>query len=405
MTSSTPYTIRWGIMATGGIAETFCRDLLTDPTARDVHDVRHAIVAVASSSSSDRAAAFIDKIDGLASARAYGSYADLVADADVDIVYVATPHSHHFQNAMLALTAGKNVLCEKALTVTAAQARKLVDMARLKEVFLMEAVWTRFFPLSVKVRELISGGEIGTVHRTMADLSLNFSPDPDNGNVTLPDSHRMVNKDLAGGALLDLGVYALTWVFQTLYHLQRPSSASASPSSSSKEAPAVLAAMDRYHTGADENTSIICHFPRTRSMGIATASLRVGTSPHGQTTTAPAIRIQGSQGEIQVAHPAYRPTSYRVLRRSGDGEVDVVECPIPVDTSRGSWGHGMFWEADECARCLRDGRKQSDVMPWEESVVMMEVMEEALRQGGVAYPDLITSDVFDAQSPLNTGAR
>ncbi|KAG5912765.1 D-xylose 1-dehydrogenase (NADP(+)) [Claviceps africana] len=410
MTSSTPYTIRWGIMATGGIAETFCRDLLTDPTARDVHDVSHAIVAVASSSSSDRAAAFIGKIDGLASARAYGSYADLVADPDVDIIYVATPHSHHFQNAMLALTAGKNVLCEKALTVTAAQARKLVDMARRENVFLMEAVWTRFFPLSVRVRELISSGEIGTVHRTMADLSLNFSSDPDDGKMTLADSHRMVNKHLAGGALLDLGVYALTWVFQTLYHLQQPSSASTTPSSPSsplREAPAVLAAMDRYHTGADENTSIICHFPRTRAMGIATTSLRVGTSPHGQATAAPAIRIQGSQGEIQVAHPAYRPTSYRVLRRrgDGDGDVEVVECPIPVDSKRGSWGHGMFWEADECARCLRDGRKQSEVMPWEESVVMMEVMEEALRQGGVAYPDLITSDVFDAQSPLNTGTR
>ncbi|KAG5971525.1 D-xylose 1-dehydrogenase (NADP(+)) [Claviceps digitariae] len=402
MTSSTPYTIKWGIMATGGIAETFCRDLLTNPAARDVHDVGHTIVAVASSTSSDRAAAFINKIDGpasssaTASARPYGSYAELVADANVDIVYIATPHSHHFQNAMLALTAGKNVLCEKALTVTAAQARKLVDMARRKNVFFMEAVWTRFFPLSVKVRELIASGEIGAVHRTMADLSLNENTDQDDGKVTFPDSHRMVNRDLAGGALLDLGIYALTWVFQTLYHLQP------SPSPP-KEAPIVLAAMDKYHTGADENTSIICHFPRSRAMGIATTSLRVGTSPHGHTTAAPAIRIQGSQGEIQVAHPAYRPTSYRVIKRKGDGEVDVVECPIPVDTKKGSWGHGMFWEADECARCLRDGRKQSDVMPWEESIVMMEVMEEALRQGGVVYPDLITSDVFDAESPLNTG--
>ncbi|KAG5980260.1 D-xylose 1-dehydrogenase (NADP(+)), partial [Claviceps pusilla] len=239
------------------------------------------------------------------------------------------------------------------------------------------------------------------------DLSLNENNDQDDGKLTFSDSHRMVNKDLAGGALLDLGIYALTWVFQTLYHLQPSSSSSSSSSSSfsfpSKEAPTVLAAMSKYHTGADENTSIICHFPRTRVMGIATTSLRVGTSPHGDTTAAPAIRIQGSQGEIQVAHPAYRPTSYRVIKKNGGGKVDVVECAIPVDTKRDSWGHGMFWEADECARCLRDGRKQSEVMPWEESIVMMEVMEEALRQGGVAYPDLITSDVFDAQSRLNTG--
>lgn len=127
----------------------------------------HQIVAVASSTSSDRAAAFITKIDGPASAKAYGSYADLVANPNVNIVYVATPHSHHFQNAMLALKAGKHVLCEKPLTVTAGQAAKLVDMARAKKVFFMEAVWTRFFPLSIRVRELIASGEIGTVYRTM----------------------------------------------------------------------------------------------------------------------------------------------------------------------------------------------------------------------------------------------
>ncbi|KAG6321946.1 D-xylose 1-dehydrogenase (NADP(+)) [Claviceps purpurea] len=402
MASSTPYTLKWGIMATGGIAETFCKDLLTDPKVRDVHDAAHQIVAVASSTSSDRAAAFITKIDGPASAKAYGSYADLVANPNVDIVYVATPHSHHFQNAMLALKAGKHVLCEKPLTVTAGQAAKLVDMARAKKVFFMEAVWTRFFPLSIRVRELIASGEIGTVYRTMADLSLNENTDQDDGKLSFPDSHRMVSKDLAGGALLDLGIYPLTWVFQTLYHLQPSSSSS---SSSPKEPPTVLAAMNKYHTGADENTSVICQFPRTKAIGIATASLRVGTSPHGQKTAAPAIRIQGSRGEIQVAHPAYRPTSYRVIKKDADGDGEVIECPIPVDSNRGSWGQGMFWEADECARCIRDGRAQSAGMPWEESMAMMQVMEEALRQGGIEYPELITSDDFDAESSLNTGKR
>lgn len=129
-------------------------------------DVRHEIVAVASSTSSDRAASFIKKIGGPASAKAYGSYAELVADPNVQIIYVATPHSHHFQNVMLALEAGKNVLCEKAITVTAAQVKKLVATAKAKNLFLMEAVWTRFFPLSVKIRELIESGAIGTVYRT-----------------------------------------------------------------------------------------------------------------------------------------------------------------------------------------------------------------------------------------------
>ena len=145
----------------------FTKDILTNPAIRDVNDVRHEIVAVASSSSVDRARDFIKKIDGPSSAAVYGSYAELVADPDVEIIYVATPHSHHFQNAMLALEAGKNVLCEKALTVTAAQTKKLYEVAKSKNLFFMEAVWTRYFPLSIKVRELLQSGAIGTVYRTL----------------------------------------------------------------------------------------------------------------------------------------------------------------------------------------------------------------------------------------------
>ncbi|KAL2197222.1 NADP:D-xylose dehydrogenase [Corynascus similis CBS 632.67] len=396
MASSTPYTVRWGIMATGWIAEVFTKDLLTNPAVRDVHDVRHEVVAVASSSSKDRAAAFLSKVEAPSSAKAYGSYHELVADPDVDIVYVATPHSHHFQNAMLALEAGKNVLCEKALTVTASQARKLVETARAKGVFFMEAVWTRYFPLSIQVRNLISSGAIGTVYRTIADLSI--GKDSGDGKVNFPDSHRMVNPDLAGGALLDLGIYALTWVFQTLYHLQPEEK---------KEQPNVMAAVNKYHTGADETTSIIVQFPQHKSHGIALTSLRVSSDVDGKNSAGPAIRIQGSAGEIQVVGPAYCPLQYRVIKKGGTGadEVQVVDCPIPKDAGRGNWGQGMFWEADECARCLRDGRKESATLPWSESITIMEVMEETLRQGGVVYPDVISTDAYDAQSPLNTGKR
>ncbi|KAH6687686.1 NADP:D-xylose dehydrogenase [Verticillium dahliae] len=329
-----------GILATGWIAETFSKDLLTNPATRDVSNVAHRIVA---------------------EAKTYGSYAELVADPDVDIIYVATPHSHHFQNAMLALRAGKHVLCEKALTVTAEQARRLVATAREKNLFFMEAVWTRYQPLSLKVRELVQAGEIGTVSRVTADLSFNNVEDHDTGRLSFADSHRMVNPDLAGGALLDLGIYSLTWVFQILYHLQ---------AADAKEKPVVTAALNKYAaTGADDSTAII-----------------------------------GSKGEIQVAHPAFRPDSYRVVRKgAAEGEVEIVECPLPKDESRGGWGHGFFWEADEAARCVRDGKVQSEGMPWEESVVIMEVMDEALRQGGVEYPALITSHEFDPESSLNTG--
>ena len=150
----------------------FCKDLLTNPAARDVHDVSHKITAVASLQGPSRASAFLKSIDGPSDAATYGTYAELVADPNVDIIYVATPHSHHFQNAMLALEAGKNVLCEKALTVTEAQARKLVGKAREKGLFFMEAVWTRFFPWSIKIRELVKSGEIGKVHRVIGAFPL-----------------------------------------------------------------------------------------------------------------------------------------------------------------------------------------------------------------------------------------
>jgi predicted dehydrogenase len=375
-------------------ATVFVKDLLTNPACRGVNDLRHQVVAVASSTDAQKAADFLTKVKAPSGIKTYGSYKELVADPDVDIVYVATPHSHHFQNAMLALQAGKNVLCEKALTVTASQARKLVEAAKAKNVFFMEAVWTRYFPLSIKVRDLVQSGAIGPVYRVIADLS--FNKDMPDGKVDFDDSHRMVNTDLAGGALLDLGIYSLTWLFQTLYHVQPEQE---------KEAPKVVAAVNKYHTGADEMTSMILQFPKHKSMGIGLTSLRVGTDVDGLYTGGPAIRIQGSGGEIQVTGPAYRPLEYKVIKKSEPGKVEVVDCPIPQDPGRDDWGQGMFWEADECARCIRDGKKESATLPWSESIVIMEVMEETLKQGGVTYPELITSDVFDPESSLNTGKK
>ncbi|KAJ9141925.1 NAD(P)-binding protein [Pleurostoma richardsiae] len=390
-TSSAPFTLKWGIMATGWIAEMFTKDLLTNPKYRDVHDVRHEVVAAASSSSKARAEEFLAKtVKAPGTPKAYGTYHELVSDPDVDIIYVATPHSHHFQNAMLALEAGKHVLCEKALTVNAAQAKKLVETAKAKGVFFMEAVWTRYFPISIKVRELVQSGAIGTVYRAVADLSLS-SEKPD-GSLEFADSHRMINPDLAGGALLDLGIYSLTWLFQTLYHLQPEKE---------KEPPKVVAAITKGHTGVDEMTSMILNFPKHKQMGIGLTGLHVGTDVDGLNNGGPAIRIQGSKGEIQVVGPAYRPLQYKVIKKDGGGKIEVVDCPIPYDPER-EWGHGMFWEADECARCIRDGKLESDTLPWSESVVIMEVMEEVLRQGDVTYPELITTAVYDPQSPLNT---
>lgn len=130
--STKPPTIRWGILATGQIAQTFAKDLLVDPKTRNVDSVIHTVVAASSSSGKSRAEAFLEEVAAPSSAKAYGSYEDFVHDPDIDIVYVATPHSHHYQNVMLCLEAGKNVLCEKAFTVNANQAKILVKKAREK---------------------------------------------------------------------------------------------------------------------------------------------------------------------------------------------------------------------------------------------------------------------------------
>lgn len=302
---------------------------------------------------------------------------------------------------MLALEARKHVLCEKALTVNALQAKKLVETAKAKNLFFMEAVWTRYFPMSIKIREMVTSGVIGKVHRVFSDLS--FGEANEDGTLAFPDENRMVNLDLAGGALLDLGIYSLTWIFQILYLCQpKP-----------REAPKVIAAINKYEkTGADEMTSMILQFEKNQSMGIATTNLRVATQPEegGSGITGPAVRIQGTQGEIQVFGPIFRPTKYRVIKVGAKkDEIEEVSCPIPKDKERPGrkgeeaegWGHGMFWEADEAARCIRDGKLESETLSWEESIVIMEAMDETRRQGKLVYPELIETAVYDPKSPLN----
>lgn len=331
-------------------------------------------------------------------AKAYGSYAEFVRDPEIDIVYVATPHSHHFQNAMLALEAGKNVLCEKAFTVNAAQAKILVKTAKEKNLFLMEAVWTRYFPLSIYVRELCTSGKIGHVQRVTADNCVSFVPSDDPSKAD--NSSRMFNLDLAGGGLLDLGIYSLTWVFQCLYTTQP---------TESRKPPKVLSFIKPYaSTGADELTTILLEFPRDAKLGgtahaIATCGMTFPTVPGGDANaTGPAIRVSGTKGEVQIYAPAFRPTRTKLFLE--DGSVEEKHWPHPGPGIGSGWkngfmddvnaegeGHGMFWEADEAARAVVEGRKEGKYESLEETVVIMEVMDEVRRQGGLKYPAEIES--------------
>lgn len=316
---------------------TMTRDLLIDPKTRGVDEIVHRISAAASSSSKKSADDFVTTCvtpfqDSSAPCRAYGSYEELVKDQDVDIVYVGTPHSHHFQNCMLAFQHNKPVLCEKPLTVNASQSKVLAEEAKKRGLFFMEAAWTRFFPLSVSVRQKIEQGAIGEVLRISADLSTGEAPE------IYDQSHRNVNMDLAGGALLDLGVYSLMWIFQA---------ARQTLPKEKRRHPKVVGSLTtpEPRTGADESTTILLDFPNSTPQGnknihaIATTAMRIHFD-HGRDSESatPAVRIQGDKGEIQVFGPIYRPQRYRILYADNSKPIEVHHFDFPGGT------HGMSWE-------------------------------------------------------------
>lgn len=320
---------------------------------------------------------------------AYGSYEELVKDPNVDIVYIGTPHSHHYQNCMLAFENNKPVLCEKALTVNAAQAKKLFEEAKKRNLFFMEAVWTRYFPLSIAVREKIRNGDIGEVLRVTADLSVGEPPED------IDVSNRLVNLDLAGGALLDLGIYSLTWIFQTAYHTL---------AKDKRKPPRVVGTImtPEPRTGADEATTILLEFPVSTPKGtrplhaVATTALRMHFDHARDTENAtPAVRIHGEAGEIQVFGPIYKPLRYRVTYLDRNKPTDSYGIDQP------GHNHGMCWEGDEAARCWLARKLESEGMPWEESTVIMEVMDEARRQCGLKYPEAIETTKY----PVDLKAR
>lgn len=308
----------------------------------------------------------------------YGSYEELVRDANVDILYIASPHSHHYQNCMLALENSKPILCEKPLTVNAKQAKKLYETARQRNLFLMEAVWTRFFPLSNAVRQNIQDGLIGEVLRVYVDNSTGVDISQ------LSPTHRYLDKDLAGGALLDIGIYPLIWVFQTLYHTREPEQ---------RQKPDRVVSLLTFEkaSGTDQMASVLVEFPSSTpsgtsaAHGVMTTSMILSNDADGKGSTGATVRIQGLEGEIQVHGPVHRPESMKIIRK---GECRTVHFEIPAG------GHGMYWEADEAGRCIRDGKLESNVIPWDESVTIMEVVDEIRAQANYSYPEQIESTQY-----------
>ena len=323
--------LRWGIIAPGGIAHKF---------AAAVHDFTAGRVVAVGSRDGGRAEAFAAE-HGIP--RSYAGYERLVSDEEVDAVYVASPHSRHREHALLAIEAGKPVLVEKALARNGSEVEDIFAAAQRRGVFAMEAMWTRHLPHIAWVRERIASGAIGEVVTLTADHGQALD---------LPADHRLKNPELAGGAILDLGVYPVSFTVDLL------------------GAPTEVRALGRLtETGVDGHVSMVLGYgPRTIA--------QVDTTLWTKTPTTAVV--SGTEGSIEIDGDFYGPGLVR-LRRPDPARTVVEEWD-------GSAPNGFQFEAAEVARCVATGHLVSERMSWDSSRIVMAVMDEARRQVGVVYP-------------------
>lgn len=321
-------TVRWGVIGTGGIARSFVGDC----TAAGIE-----FVAVGSRT---RAGA-----DSFASEfgipRAHGSYEDLVADDGVDAVYVATPHSRHAEDALLAIEAGKHVLVEKAFTITADEARRVVDAARRADVAVMEAMWTRFLPQMSMIRELVSEGRIGRVRLVEATHHQALPSDP---------AHRLNDPALGGGAMLDLGIYPISFAVDVL----------GVPTG-------IAAAGTLSEQGVDTQMGLVLtHEGGTQSM------LHFGLDLRSPNTAS----VIGEDGRIDLDSTWFTPTTWRLRDRDG---VVVEEFDGREELT------GYAHEVRAFEAMVTSGTHEGGPMDPEETIAIMALMDEARRQVGVRY--------------------
>lgn len=320
--------LRWGVLAPGGIARTFA-------VAVREH-TRGAVVAVGSRSL-ERAQEFARKFDVPA---AHGSYEELVADPGVEAVYVASPHSGHREHALLAIAAGKHVLVEKPFTRNAAEAREVVAAAEAAGVLVMEAMWTRFLPHVVSLRALVASGQVGDVVSVTADHGQSFPFDP---------AHRLFDPTLAGGALLDLGVYPVSFAHALLGVPDE-----------------VVAVGQLTSTGVDGQVSIVLRYGGTTQASLQTTLW---------SRTATAASIAGTSGRIDVAPHFYRPTSFTLTR--SDDTTHTEDHPVD-----GGFQH----QVAEVAARVAAGERTSPVMSPQDTIEVMEILDAVREQVGVVYP-------------------
>jgi predicted dehydrogenase len=323
-------TVRWGIVGPGRIASLVIKDF---PYVADAE-----AVAVASRSI-ERAQAFATE-HGLA--RAYGSYHEIMADEDIDAVYIATPHPQHHAIALAAIAAGKAALVEKTFTATVAGAEEVIAAARDREIFVMEAMWTRFQPAIVAARALIDEGAIGEVRQLQADLGVDRPYDP---------ADRLFDPAQGGGAMLDLGVYVVSFA---QYFLGTPDWVEVSGS---------LAP-----TGVDAEAGLLLSYDDGR-----VATLLISLKHH----TPGAARIQGTKGWIEVP-PRFHHPHRIVLHRRGQEPETISRPPL---------GTGYSHEFIEMTEGVRTGRTESLIMPLQDTLAVQRILNEASEKLGVHHTE------------------
>ncbi|XP_051727042.1 trans-1,2-dihydrobenzene-1,2-diol dehydrogenase-like [Ctenopharyngodon idella] len=327
--------IRWGICSAGKISHDFTVALKTLPPEQ------HQVVAVAARDLK-RAQEFAQKHS---ISRAYGSYEELAKDPEIDVVYVGTIHPHHLSVGSLFMNAKKNILCEKPLAMNLKEVQELIATAKKNDVFLMEAVWTRFFPASVEISRLLSQKEVGEVKVVRADFG-----------VPLIHVVRAVQKDLGGGALLDIGIYCLQFVLM-VFNGEKPE--------------CVQATGFCLDTGVDEAMIVTLKFSGHR---IAVCTCTIAAELPNEAI------IVGTKGTIKIPAHMWCPTS--LIVNGVETQYPVPEPGLPLNFINST---GMRYEAEEVRRCLLKGLKESSRMSHADSALLAEIMDEARRQVGVVY--------------------
>src|SRR6201991_4413980 len=315
--------VRWGVLGTGGIAHTFAEDLSL---------IDSGVVAAVGSRSQDTADRFADEF-GIPAR--HPSYESLVADPTVDVVYVATPHPSHRDNAILALRAGKPVLVEKPFAMNAAEAAEIVAVAREEKLFAMEAMWTRFLPHIAVIRDWLAEGTLGEIVTVTADHGQWFAEDP---------KFRLFAPALGGGALLDLGVYPVSFASMVLGTPER-----------------IEAMGDPAFTGVDAQTSMLFGYD-TGAHAVLTCTLRAKSPTRAA--------IVGTDARIEIDGDFYAPAAVTLIPREGE----------PTRVPSNHEGRGLRHQADEVARRLAAGDLESPLMPLDETIEIMQTMDQVVAQ-------------------------